>query len=170
MAGMRTRLVLLALATTLAACGSGSAAVQTISARGYPLGDLTLSRGGHQVLALTVEIAANQKAWEKGLMGVKNLPADQGMAFVFGRTVNLGFWMKDTLIPLDIAFADGDGKVVDVQNMVPCTADPCTVYYPAAPYATALETASGALTHAGVKNGDTLLLHRRAAPSATPSA
>ena len=168
---MRTRLVLLALATTLAACGNATAAHPAlVSARGYPLGDLTISRGGHRTMALTVEIADNRKAWEHGLMGVKHLASDQGMAFVFGRQVNEAFWMKDTLIPLDIAFVAADGKVVDVQNMTPCTADPCTIYYPAAPYSTALEVGSGVLTHAGVKDGDVILLHRRATPSATPSA
>lgn len=168
MASMRIRLLLLVAACALPACGGG-AALQTVSARGYPLGDLTISRGGHRVMAFTVELATDQKSWEHGLMGVKHLASDQGMAFLFGGQVSLGFWMKDTLIPLDIAFADGDGKVVDVQNMVPCTADPCTVYYPAAPYSTALEVGSGVLTHAGVKDGDVIVLHRRAAPSPTPS-
>lgn len=158
----------LALAGALAGCGS-NAAPALVSARGWPLGDLTISRSGRQPLALTVEIASNQKAWEKGLMGVRNLPADQGMAFVFGQQVADGFWMKDTLIPLDIAFADARGRIVDVQNMVPCTADPCQIYYAAAPYSMALEARSGALTSAGVHAGDVMVLRPRAHPSPSPS-
>lgn len=162
---MRLRAVLVAAACTACACGQSLA---TVSARGLPLGDLTVAQGGRQVLALTVEIADNQSAQEKGLMGVRSLAADQGMAFVFGQQVDVGFWMKDTLIPLDIAFADARGTVVDVQHMVPCTADPCTVYQAAAPYSTALEAGSGVLTHAGVRSGDVLHLHRRGGASPTP--
>ena len=164
--------VLLGLGTVLvavSAAGCGSARLALVSARGYPLGDLTLNRGGHQRLALTVEIADNRTAWEKGLMGVRDLPADQGMAFVFPSQVSLVFWMKDTLIPLDIAFADARGTVVDVQHMVPCTADPCTVYYASAPYTTALEARSGALTAAGIHAGDVMVLKRRAPATASPS-
>jgi len=167
--GLRVRCVVaLALAAALAGCGAG-AAPALVSARGFPLGDLTISHGSQQRLALTVELATNRKAWEKGLMGVKNLPADQGMAFVFGQQVADGFWMKDTLIPLDIAFADAQGHVVDVQNMVPCKADPCQIYYAAQPYSLALEARSGALTAAGVHAGDVVVLKRRGSPSPSPS-
>lgn len=149
--------------------GSSAPKPALVSARGYPLGDLTLSHGGHRALALTVEIADNKAAWEKGLMGVRDLPADQGMAFVFPGQVSLGFWMKDTLIPLDIAFADAQGTVVDVQHMPPCSADPCPVYYSASPYSTALEARSGALTAAGIHAGDAMVLHRRAPAAASHS-
>jgi len=153
----------------VSACGSSGAARQpTVSARGYPLADLTISQGSQQRLALTVEVADNQKAWEQGLMGVRRLAADQGMVFVFGQQVSLSFWMKDTLIPLDIAFADAQGRVVDVQHMVPCTADPCQIYSAAAPYSTALEAGSGALTRVGVRVGDVLVVKRRGHPSPSP--
>jgi uncharacterized membrane protein (UPF0127 family) len=153
--------LLVALAGAMVACGSSAAPLQTVSARGFPLGDLRIARSGHTEVQLTVEIADNDKAWQKGLMGVRTLPRDQGMAFDFGHQVNLGFWMKDTLIPLDIAFADAQGAVVDVQHMVPCTADPCPIYYAAQPYALAVETASGVLTGASVRAGDTMTLIRR---------
>ena len=167
----RLRLVaLIALVGT--ACGSATtAALPTTSARGFPLGDLTIARSGHGALQLTVEIADNRAAWEKGLMGVKSLARTGGMAFTFPGTVDDGFWMKDTLVPLDIAFADADGHVVDVQHMVPCTADPCQVYYSAHPYSLALETASGVLTGAPVRSGDTITLKRRGTrppPSTSP--
>jgi uncharacterized membrane protein (UPF0127 family) len=168
---LRAARVLLGIVVALIAVGAsgcGSPALALVSARGYPLGDMKLSHGGHQRLALSVEIAGNRAAWEKGLMGVRELPADQGMAFVFPSQVSLGFWMKDTLIPLDIAFADAQGTVVDVQHMPPCTADPCPVYYSASPYSTALEARSGALTAAGIHAGDVMVLHRRAPTTASP--
>lgn len=165
--GMRPAL-LAAVATALVACGSSAAPLQTVSARGFPLGDLRIGRSGHTEVQLTVEIADNPKAWEKGLMGVRDLPRDQGMAFVFGSDVNDGFWMKDTLIPLDIAFADAQGHVVDVQHMVPCTADPCPIYYAAQPYTLAVEAGSGVLTGASARAGDSMTLARRARAAASP--
>lgn len=156
----------------LSSCGSAAATpLPTTSARGYPLGDLTVQRRGRTVLHLTVEIADTPAAQEHGLMGVRSLAADQGMAFVFPRLVGDGFWMKDTLIPLDIAFVDARGSVVDVQHMVPCTSDPCRIYYAAANYTLSVETASGTLTRAGVHDGDTVSLTWRAprhSPSASP--
>jgi uncharacterized membrane protein (UPF0127 family) len=52
--------------------------------------------------------------------------------------------------------------------MVPCTADPCTVYQAAAPYSMAVEAGSGVLSHAGVRSGDVLRLQRRGGASPTP--
>jgi uncharacterized protein len=156
----------------LAGCGGGGGGTPppTTSARGFPLGDLTVQRGGKTVLSLTVEIAANAKAWEKGLMGVNHLNPDQGMAFVFGRTVDDQFWMKDTLIPLDILFADSTGAVVDEQAMTPCTADPCQTYASAQSYQTAVEVAAGVLSKAGVHSGDVVRLTWRApTPAASAS-
>jgi uncharacterized membrane protein (UPF0127 family) len=151
---------------TLAGCGGGGGGsttpLPTTSTRGFPLGDLVVQRGGQKVLSLTVEIADNAKAWEKGLMGVSHLASDQGMAFVFGRTVEDQFWMKDTLIPLDILFAGSGGAVVDMQTMTPCTADPCPTYASAQAYQTAVEVGSGVLARAGVHAGDVVHLSRRA--------
>jgi uncharacterized protein len=159
----RRRAGVLVVALALSGCGGAAPrAAALVSARGLPLADVVVQRGSHVLLRLTAEIADTAAAQEKGLMGVRHLAADQGEAFVFASTTTAAFWMKDTLIPLDIAFVDAHGGVVDVQQMVPCTADPCTVYYAAQPYELAVETASGVLTHAGVNAGDTLLLARRA--------
>ncbi|HEV7677466.1 MAG TPA: DUF192 domain-containing protein [Candidatus Dormibacteraeota bacterium] len=161
----------MSLAVSLVACnsGGGGTPLQTTSARGFPLGDLTVQRGSTQVLSVTVEIADNAKAWEKGLMGVTNLAPNQGMAFVFGGTVNDQFWMKDTLIPLDILFAGSSGAVVDMLTMTPCPADPCPTYASSQPYQTAVEVASGVLAKAGVHTGDVVHLSRRAPATAAAS-
>jgi uncharacterized membrane protein (UPF0127 family) len=148
-------------ALSLAACG-GSTPLQTTSARGFPLGDVTVQRGDKTVLTLTVEIADSEKACEQGLMGVKQLADDQGMAFVWTAEQNARFWMKDTLIPLDIVFWRKDGTVVDTQSMTPCTADPCPIYGSQAPYIASVEVRGGLLAKVGLKTGDVVHFTRRA--------
>jgi uncharacterized membrane protein (UPF0127 family) len=171
-AHVRARVAAVLAATiTLCACGATATPLPAlVSARGLPLGDVVVQRGGQVLLRLTVEIADTAATQEKGLMGVRHLAADQGEAFVFAPATADGFWMKDTLIPLDIAFVDAQGQVIDVQHMVPCKADPCDVYYARALYGVAVETAAGVLTRAGVRAGDTLHVARRAtAASASAS-
>jgi uncharacterized protein len=169
---MRRLLGWLALAPLLVALvgcgGSGSAAAPTTSTRGFALGDLTVQHGSSTVLRLTVEIADTAAAREKGLMGVQQLSDSQGMVFLWTRAQNAQFWMKDTLIPLDIAFWDGTDHVVDMQAMTPCTADPCPTYASAAPYIAAVEVRGGLLSSAGLHSGDVVHFTRRA-PAASPT-
>jgi hypothetical protein len=94
---------------------------------------------------LLVAIADDPGERAQGLMGVEHLGDLDGMLFVFSQEALGGFWMKGTLIPLDIAFFDDDRTFVDMLSMVPCTADPCPSYVPEAPFSWALETPAGAL-------------------------
>jgi uncharacterized protein len=66
-----------------------------------------------------LEIADSPSTREKGLMGVKELPKDQGMIFVFPRKQRQSFWMSNTYIPLDIAFIDDTGKIMQIEQMYP---------------------------------------------------
>jgi hypothetical protein len=84
------------------------------------------------------ELALSEAARSRGLMGRTRAPAD-GMLFVFPRTTNGGFWMKDTLVPLTIVFFDSSGARVRRLAMTPCRRDPCPVYVPGRPYRFALE-------------------------------
>lgn len=68
-------------------------------------------------VTLTVEIADTPESREVGLMNRPSLPDDAGMLFVFESTSLWAFWMKDTLIPLSIAFIDDQWKIVDIQDM-----------------------------------------------------
>ncbi len=61
--------------------------------------------------------------------------------------------MKNTLIPLQIAYIDADGVIVSILDMVPCTEDPCEVYSPGSAYRSALEVNAGALDAAGISVG-----------------
>ena len=107
-----------------------------------------------------VEIADSDEERQVGLMNRESLPDNAGMLFVFEEDVSFGFWMKNTLIPLSIAFADADGEIVRILDMEPCEADPCTVYEPKATYRTALEVNQGAFADWGVAEGDRLTLDR----------
>ncbi len=70
---------------------------------------------------LTVEIAADKSSQKKGLMFRKSLPEDEGMLFDFGRAGVYRFWMKNTVLPLSIAFLDESGKVLAIEDMDPNT-------------------------------------------------
>ena len=75
-----------------------------------------------------IEIADTQPEREYGLMDRTSLPEKSGMLFVFERTGVFKFWMKDTLIPLDMIWINDQNKIIDIQEATPCTADPCPVY------------------------------------------
>ena len=105
-----------------------------------------------------VEVADSQQEREVGLMNRDSLPADAGMIFLFDEDHAGGFWMKDTLIPLSIAFADADGTILGILDMEPCEADPCDIYDPGVPYRSALEVNQGAFESWGVQTGDRLSL------------
>ena len=73
-----------------------------------------------------VEIADTPEKQEKGLMGRKSLPEDQGMLFIYDEPQDLSNWMKDTLISLDIIFIDDDMEVVSVKQGQPMSEEPIT--------------------------------------------
>ncbi len=91
----------------------------------------------------TVAVADTPALRAQGLMGVTDLGDLDGMLFVYQSEVSNGFWMKDTLIPLDIVFFDANGVLVDLLTMTPCESDPCPVYTPAGQYRYAIETEVG---------------------------
>lgn len=88
-------------------------------------------------------VANTPELRQQGLMGVTDLGDLDGMLFIFDDDVSTGFWMKNTVIPLDIAFFRADGGLVDLLRMTPCEADPCSIYQPSGPYRYAIETAVG---------------------------
>ena len=139
------------LALALIAAGPCSADSST----GEAVASATLvvhTSGGHQ--ALTVQVADTPEARERGLMGRERLDPYDGMAFVWDEPVNASFWMKDTLIPLSIAFWDAGSRVVAIFDMDPCTADPCPTYDPGIAILGAVEVEQGALDRRGVAVGD----------------
>lgn len=103
---------------------------------------------------LSVDIADETEEQRRGLVGVEHLPADQGMAFVFDEPTDSMFWMKDTLIPLSIAFVDENDRVIGVRDMEPCLSDPCPSYGVGQPYVLAIEANLGWFADHGIEAGD----------------
>jgi len=107
---------------------------------------------------LTVESADTPAEREQGLMERTSLGTDEGMVFLFEGPTDGRFWMKDTVIPLSIAFWDETGRIVGIRDMDPCAADPCPTYGVAEPYVGALEVDQGFFTEHGVVIGDRIEL------------
>lgn len=110
-------------------------------------------------LTLDVEVARTSAERSRGLMEREHLAADSGMLFLYDsqQAANNGFWMYRTLIPLDIAFLDEEGRVAAMHRMVPCGSErpaDCPVTTPGVPYHAALEVNAGYFDEHGVDIGD----------------
>jgi uncharacterized protein len=104
-------------------------------------------------VTVRLEVAADPATRARGLMEREEVPPGTGMVFLYPEDVAEAFWMKNTLVPLSIAFVAADGRVVSVHEMTPCKADPCPSYAPAGPYRYAVELAAGSFPGAGVGPG-----------------
>jgi uncharacterized membrane protein (UPF0127 family) len=130
----------------LAACGGSEARPANVA-------ELVINTSDG-VVRLEVEVADEPAERSTGLMGRDRLDPYDGMAFVWDEPVRTSFWMKDTLIPLSIAFWDRRGEILAILDMEPCEADPCPTYDPGATFVGALEVARGRFENEGVEVGD----------------
>lgn len=103
---------------------------------------INLTVGGEALLVAVADTALKRG---QGLMLVEDLGDLDGMVFVFPTDVINRFWMKDTPLPLDIAFFSADGTLVDLFEMVPCETDSCPRYQPAGAYRYAIERPAGSM-------------------------
>lgn len=150
------------IALVFAACSGGGdreASGEPSPDRSFPVATVLLDNGDESTL-VTVEVAENPEQHEQGLAGRESLPQDHGMVFVFFEQRESGFWMKDTAIPLSVAFFDAGGTIVDILDMEPCRKDPCPVYVPDEPYMGALEVNQGAFEEWDISEGDHVQLTR----------
>jgi uncharacterized protein len=92
---------------------------------------------------LNVAIADRAELRARGLMEVSTLGDLDGMLFVWDETVSSAFTMRNTLIPLHIAFFAESGELVDLVEMTPCEAEPCPVYPASGPFRYAVEVPLG---------------------------
>jgi uncharacterized protein len=145
---MRLSLAIVLLALSLMACGGEEPVAGPDHVVRFP--------GSGTMLAVSVADDDDERA--QGLMGVETLPADEGMAFVWTEPVETTFWMKDTLIPLAIAFVGSDARIVSIAEMPPCPADPCPTYAADGPFVMAIEANRGFYADAGIDVGDRALL------------
>lgn len=108
---------------------------------------MELSAGFHRIEA---EVAANQENRALGLMHRKSMGSNQGMLFVFPVAARHCMWMRNTLIPLAVAFLDDEGRIINVEEMKPQTENN---HCAAAPARFALEMNKGWFAAKGIQNG-----------------
>ena len=164
---MRRAFYVLALVLLLAGCGgaqdaapdSGGAS-ETGSGETTASSDLptvTIDSSGGEPVEVRVEIADDDAERAQGLMNRKSLGEERGMLFVFPDEEIRSFWMRDTLIPLSIAYIDSEGRIIDLQDMKALDDEPPS-YVSAEPAQYALEVNRGFFKERGVEVGDTVEL------------
>jgi hypothetical protein len=116
-----------------------------------PVREIAIKRDGQVIAVVKAEIANTPEERAQGLMFRKRLPDGEGMFFVFENDQILSFWMKNTYIPLSIAYITHEGRIVDIKNMYPHDENPVkssrVVRY-------ALEVPQGWFSRVGVTTGD----------------
>ena len=141
---MQTRAALVALATALAlhAC--------------RPSGPSAVVRTARGPVTVTLEVAQDDATRTRGLMYREHLVDGHGMLFVFGEVSDHAFWMKNTVIPLDMIFIGADGRIVGVhENATPLSLARISVGRPSK---WVLEVAGGYAARAGIASGDAVEL------------
>ena len=140
---LRSLAFVTALAISLGlACGGGD---------GDETATIVVIGGEDEGVELRVELARTAGERSRGLMFREELAEDGGMLFVYVEDTEAGFWMKDTLIPLSIAFIAADGTILDVQDMEPLSED---THRPPQPYRYGLEVNQGWFQEHGLGRGD----------------
>jgi uncharacterized membrane protein (UPF0127 family) len=116
-----------------------------------PIKEIPIERAGQEIAVVRAEIARTQEERNNGLMFRKKLPDGEGMLFVFEADQVLSFWMKNTYIPLSIAYIASDGRIIDIKELYPrdksSVVSSRSVRY-------ALEAPQGWFSRAGVRTGD----------------
>ncbi len=152
---MRSSLVLFLLAATVLV--AGGATVGSAAEPRFGRGTATISTGTRQI-ALQVELARTPAQRSRGLMNRRSLAPRAGMVFAYTTPTTGAFWMKNTLIPLDIAFYDARGRILRMLTMQPCRTAACPLYDPGVTYRGALEVNAGSFRRWGVERGDRIVV------------
>lgn len=143
---LRAGVLLAGLLTLVMACGRGSS-------EPFRVAEVTLRGPEGQAVNVPVYVAATPQQRQRGLMGRSALPAGAGMVFLYPEPVRVPYHMKNTLIPLEIAFYDERGRVVRVFDMEPCKAEPCPLYDAGTTFVGALEVNRGFFRQIGLREG-----------------
>ncbi len=112
-----------------------------------------------KLIKINIEIADDRDEITKGLMFREKLDENSGMLFIFQNEDYHTFWMKNTLIPLDIIFIDKNFKIVDIKQAVPCE-DQCSTYRSAKPVKYVLEVNAGFTEKNNIKVDDKVVLNQ----------
>jgi len=140
----------------LSAASCRQESVKTVQQKG-PAGQQQAERPGRTKInigshILWVEIADRPDTRERGLMFRKSMPGDEGMLFIFEYPQIQSFWMRNTYIPLDIAFISDNGRIINILSMKPLDEGPR--YRSLAPALYVIETNAGWFEANGIKTGD----------------
>jgi uncharacterized membrane protein (UPF0127 family) len=142
-----------ATAVFLAACGAAPRSDRTPTPAPASGPSATMPSGA----VYRLELALTPEEQAQGLMYRESLPQKTGMLFLFPDAAPHGFWMKNTMIPLDMIWMDDSGRVLYVSaDTPPCKADPCPTYGPEAPARMVLEIAGGLAAREKITVGSTL--------------
>lgn len=147
--GRRIWLPILAAAAAFCSCAQAGAQSKLATKT------LIVQRADGTELSLRAEIADTVETRTRGLMFRKSLPEGEGMLFVFDRDQVLSFWMKDTILPLSIAYIASDGRILEIHDMESGSLSPVTSSR-SARYA--LEVPQGWYAKVGVAPGDRILI------------
>lgn len=112
-----------------------------------PMPRMELTAGFYRIEA---EVAANQKNRMQGLMHRRSMQPNEGMIFVFTQEDRHCMWMRNTFLPLSVAFLDSEGRILNIEDMEPQTEDN---HCAAAPARFALEMNKGWFAAKGIKPG-----------------
>ncbi|RJR26910.1 DUF192 domain-containing protein [candidate division WWE3 bacterium] len=105
--------------------------------------------------SVIAEIANTPEKRSRGLMFIQNLPENEGMLFIFEAEGHHSFWMKNTVIPLDIIWLDREFSIVDISSETPpCKESNCPTYSPVKPALYVLELNGGWTLRNNLKIGD----------------
>lgn len=146
--GISTLLIAFLLIGFAAGCGDSPDSSQN---DGFSEAHVVFTGSDGQEAELKVEVARTGPERAQGLMNRDKLDADSGMIFIWDDPTLGGFWMKDTYIPLSIAFISADGTIVDIQDMQPLD---LANHMPKASYIYAVEANQGWFAEHGIKAGD----------------
>src|SRR5262245_7262677 len=131
---------------------AGMAALLVLFAACRPSGPAAVVHTSRGDVHIRLELALTPETQERGLMYRSSLPEDQGMLFVFDQDIDHSFWMKNTLIPLDMLFITADGRVAGVHaNATPLSTAPISVGRPSR---YVLEIGGGGAARRGIASGD----------------
>ena len=130
----------------LGICGLLAAILPAAANAQMPMTEL-----GAGMFRIETEVAATNADRQLGLMNRKSMPLQHGMVFVFPQQARHCMWMKNTLLPLSVAFLDDDGRILNIEDMQPQTEDS---HCAASPARFALEMNLGWFRERGIKPGD----------------
>jgi uncharacterized protein len=140
--------------------GTGPAVTEPkVVPEGFETIGITLREASGATRELCLWLAATSDQRQQGLMHVTDLAGKAGMLFHYDELSGGTFYMKDTVMPLTVAFFDDTGHFVSATDMTPCPSgiDDCPSYFPGGPYVDAIEVPQGGLDELGIGPGSAIV-------------